>query len=339
VRWLGFRLMLGSGLCKVYSNDKNWSNGMALSYHYWSQPMPNWISYYVNLLPLWFHKFCCFFHFFVELAVPFGSFYQPLFIPTFLLLCSLQVGILLTGNYGFFNLLSILIPFTLVNDSYYPSFVVNFVESSIYKPQVYFQFMDIFVVALVGFILTLSWVPFSQATRRSLYVPTWLIECYKGVSAFGIMSYYGLFAKMTTFRFEVIIEGSNGSEWKEYQFRYKPGLLTKSPRFVIGHLPRLDWRMWFCQFQSFHSLMTGGWYDAFLAKLLKGSPEVLGLLEHNPFPNEPPKYIRSMLYEYQFADEEHRKQGFWWTRKKLKMWWPPCGLTEMGKLVYLVKPK
>lgn len=47
------------------------------------------------------------------------------------------------------------------------------------------------------------------------------------------------------FRKEVIIEGSDGEGWKEYEFRYKVDNLSKSPRFVIGHLPRLDWRLWY----------------------------------------------------------------------------------------------
>ena len=45
-----------------------------------------------------------------------------------------------------------------------------------------------------------------------------------------IVSPYGLFAVMTTTRDEIVIEGSNdGVEWREYEFRYKPGDVMRRP--------------------------------------------------------------------------------------------------------------
>ena len=35
-----------------------------------------------------------------------------------------------------------------------------------------------------------------------------------------------------------------------------------------------------------------------MMRLLEGSPTVLNLLEHNPFPDEPPVYVRARLYDY-----------------------------------------
>jgi hypothetical protein len=57
---------------------------------------------------------------------------------------------------------------------------------------------------------------------------------------------------MTTRRTEVIVEGSlDGQEWYEYELPYKPGDVSKPPSFVPpGHLPRLDWRMWFLPFSK-----------------------------------------------------------------------------------------
>ena len=61
-----------------------------------------------------------------------------------------------------------------------------------------------------------------------------------------IVSGYGLFAVMTTKRDEIVIEGSDdGVEWREYEFRYKPGDVARRPRWNIPHQPRLDWQMWF----------------------------------------------------------------------------------------------
>jgi len=246
-----------------------------------------------------------------------------------------------TGNYGFFNILSILIPFTVLSDDCYPSWVYNIFSGSADTPVLVSGFLwrpllNLFAVSIVLSVLALSWVPFVQVARGHLYYPQWVAKAHTYISSFGVLNYYGLFAKMTTSRREVIIEGSDGTEWKEYRFRYKVDDVSKLPRFVIGHLPRLDWRMWFCQFQQFNP-MSPSWYDDFLLKLLEGSPEVLSLLEYNPFPDKPPRFIRSMLYDYKFASDDERKQGQWWTRSKRKLWWPPCGLDESGRMVYLMR--
>lgn len=335
VRWLGFRLLVGSGLCKISSGDKTWRNGTALMYHYWSQPMPNWLSYYANDVSEKVQKFSCYYHFFIELAVPFGVFFPPLFVPTFILLASLQVGILLTGNYGFFNMLSIFIPLILVSDSIYPAAIRNSLFPFVHNPlaQNWLMF-NLLTVVLVGFVLALSLVAFSQVSRGNMDIPNLIYKLQSRFSRFGLMNYYGLFARMTTTRREVIIEGSSdGRTWQEYELFYKPGDVKRRPPFVIGHLPRLDWRLWFCQFTHFNSFFPG-WFDVFLMKLLEGSPEVLNLIAKNPFTDAPPRFLRAVMYDYNFSTPEQRQQGIWWVRSNKKLWWPPCTLHN-GKIIYL----
>jgi hypothetical protein len=61
--------------------------------------------------------------------------------------------------------------------------------------------------------------------------------------------------------------------------------------------------------------------------LLQGSPPVLSLLEKNPFPNAPPKYIRAVVYEYHFSDRAtRRKTGEWWRRTPAGMYLPVISL-------------
>jgi hypothetical protein len=117
-------------------------------------------------------------------------------------------------------------------------------------------------------------------------------------------------------RQELEIQGSyDGREWYSYVFRYKPGPLDRAPRFNVPHQPRLDWMMWFIPPQS---SMDSYWFSQLLFRLRQGSPEVLGLLEHNPFPNNPPRYIRVLAYQYHFTTPEERaKTGDWWKREYL----------------------
>ena len=86
-----------------------------------------------------------------------------------------------------------------------------------------------------------------------------------------LISSYGLFRRMTGVggRPEVIIEGANSlnGPWKEYHFRYKPGNLTGSPKFVLPHQPRLDWQMWFAALGNYQH---NPWFISLLYRLLEG---------------------------------------------------------------------
>jgi hypothetical protein len=58
------------------------------------------------------------------------------------------------------------------------------------------------------------------------------------LAPFHVVSSYGLFSAMTTKRREIVIEGSNdGRDWREYQFRYKPGDVMQDRCRVAPHQP------------------------------------------------------------------------------------------------------
>ena len=57
----------------------------------------------------------------------------------------------------------------------------------------------------------------------------------------------------------------------------------------------------------------------------KASPEVLKLLGANPFPDRPPRYVRALLYEYRMTDlETKRRTGAWWQRELIDTYFPPA---------------
>jgi hypothetical protein len=143
------------------------------------------------------------------------------------------------------------------------------------------------------------------------------------VEPFRIVNGYGLFRVMTKSRPEIVIEGSaDGIDWRPYDFKWKPGALEKRPRWVAPHQPRLDWQMWFAALGA-----PSSWFIAFLGRLLEGAPEVLKLLESNPFPDGPPRMVRAVLYDYKMADlEERRRTGTWWKRERLGLYVPPLAL-------------
>ena len=145
---------------------------------------------------------------------------------------------------------------------------------------------------------------------------------------FRTFNSYGLFAVMTTSRREIIIEGSNdGVTWQAYEFKYKPGDVMRRPGFVAPHQPRLDWQMWFAALGNYRQ---NPWLVNFCLRLLQGSPQVLGLLERNPFPSAPPRYIRAVVYDYHFLDlSAHRKTGGWWRRQQSGDYLPSFSLEDV----------
>jgi hypothetical protein len=130
---------------------------------------------------------------------------------------------------------------------------------------------------------------------------------------------------MTTTRPEISIEGSNdAANWQPYVFKYKAGPLNRAPAWVAPQQPRLDWQMWFAALENYRD---NPWLLRFMLRLLQGSVPVLELIDQNPFPGHPPKYVRAMLYEYQFTTfDERRKTGDWWKRELKGTYFPPISL-------------
>jgi hypothetical protein len=136
---------------------------------------------------------------------------------------------------------------------------------------------------------------------------------------------------MTTKRHEIIVEGSmDGTTWQPYEFRFKPGELTRRPEFIAPHMPRLDWQMWFA---ALGDVQSQRWFVYFCGRLLEGSPPVLALLERNPFPHAPPRFLRAVVWDYHFTDPaERRATGAWWKRELLGLYTPVLTVQD-GRLI------
>ena len=121
LKLLLFKLMLMSGVVKLTSGDDSWWNLTALNYHYETQPLPTVLGWWAHQSPEWFRKVSTFFVLFVETVVPFF-----IWAPRRLrhiacaLLILLQILIALTGNYCFFNLLTIALCLLLIDDAAFP---------------------------------------------------------------------------------------------------------------------------------------------------------------------------------------------------------------------------
>ncbi len=315
--FLLFRLMFSSGMVKLLSGDEAWLNMTALLYHYETQPLTNWVAWYVHQMPMWFHKFSCLMMFLIELLVPFLIFTprRPRFLACILLI-SLQILILITGNYGFFNYLSIALCLLLIDDVYWRQLLPQRWRTGTYT---LFQnpmecFPKRYLNRGVGFcVLMLGVFYLYLLCFRGGYFVQPMIDVIRIIQPFHIVNNYGLFAVMTKERPEIIIQGSmDGEEWKSYEFHYKVGDPSRAPGFAAPHMPRMDWQMWFAALENYQQ---NRWLIKLQEKILLGNQTVLEHFQHNPFPDNPPLFIRAVVYDYKFTNFEERKEsGNWWKR-------------------------
>ena len=340
LHWALFRLRFLSGLSKLMSGDEAWANFTALDYYFETQPLPHIGAWYAHQLPEWLLRVGVGWTFFVELLVPFMMFLprRPRQFAAWATIL-MQVLIMLTSNHNFFNLLTIVLCLLLFDDRAFRwlrreegpkatarSMARGFLRVATPVPGRYANaFAGLLAVVILSSTLSMMW---STTTGHAL--PAFNETVVRALVQWHVVNNYHVFPNMTTARPELVVEGSfDGKEWKAYGFKYKPGELTRRPPFVVPHQPRLDWQMWFAALYPPDSRVAYWFYD-FMRRLLEGSPDVLALLDHNPFPDQPPKYLRARLELYQFATPElKRKTGQWWTSKPLGVYVPPLTLQDL----------
>jgi predicted DCC family thiol-disulfide oxidoreductase YuxK len=314
---LQFRLVFSSGVVKLTSGDPNWWNLRALDFHFFTQPLPNPVAWFANQLPPEVLTILCAAMFVVELALPFAFFLprNPRHLAAWANI-ALQAGIALTGNFAFFNLLSAALCLLLLDDRRWPGFLFKkqarpvFVSPWIRRP-------------VLGAVLILSIIPLISAFRTLPAFLNPLAEVYARIAPFRSLNGYGLFAVMTTQRREILVQGSNdGHDWQIYEFLYKPGPVDRPPPVIAPYQPRLDWQMWFA---ALGRVETTPWFQSFLIRLLQGSPEVLALLEKNPFPDQPPKFLRAISDDYSFTISGDKN---WWQREPAAIYCPEVSIRQ-----------
>jgi predicted DCC family thiol-disulfide oxidoreductase YuxK len=324
LKFLLFKLTLMSGVVKLTSGDDCWWNLTALDYHYWSQPLPTVFGWWADKSPEWFKHFSVAFCLVVEIIVPFFIWTprRPRLIAAGLMIF-LQVVIALTGNYCFFNLLTIALCLLLIDDAALGR------KYATVRDRRYSCRLSI-LAAVIVIIVTLPinvWLIFT-AFKPDAEWPRSLIAIYGRVEPFRIVNGYGLFRVMTKDRDEIVIEGSSdGIDWLPYEFKWKPGDVIRAPGWCAPHQPRLDWQMWFA---ALGTPRENPWLGGLIVRLLQGSPAVSGLLAKNPFPRDPPRYIRAMFYRYRFTTlREHQQTGAWWKREELREYLPTVSLDQI----------
>jgi hypothetical protein len=232
----------------------------------------------------------------------------------------MQLLIIATSNHNWINLLTIVLCLFLLDDGILrkivPAPLHRFISLQNHTAVKTEHRWRQYALPVFAALILFSSITAFGAMVSSIKYPEALARTTFLVRSWGIGNIFHVFPTMQTERQELQIEGSNdGIEWKSYGFKYKPGAVDKRPEFIVPHQPRLDWMIWFVPPRNPDMLY---WFERFLSRLHEGSTDVLDLLDYNPFPDNPPAYLRVQAFQYRFTTrEEYAQTGNWWQREYL----------------------
>lgn len=318
--WMLFRVELGAGLIKI-RGDQCWRDLTCLNYHHETQPLPNFLSRFFHFLPDYLHKIETAFNHFVQLIAVWGLFLpQPVSTISAIVIILSQLYLIISGNYAWLNWMTLSLAFAgISNDCYEMALPVTSPGSTADLP-VYFLLTTLLLgIAVIWMSIKPVRNMISSAQKMNFsYNPLHLVNTY------------GAFGSVTKKRFEIVLEGTSdrdpgpGSDWKEYEFKGKPGNPGHPSPQVAPYHYRLDWQMWFAALRPQHRPL---WMQQLARKLLENDPDILKLIKRNPFPEKGPEALRAKFYHYRYATFRERKEsGNWWIRTFEGYYFPEISL-------------
>lgn len=331
--WLLFRLFFFP-LLNYFSNSSGDFSPAQMRYDLMCQPLPTPVSWWIFQTPPWLLTFLNSLSTTISiialLTLLAGRRWRPIAGFSFLLL--ILWGLML-GNGSLGPWLTASLCLFCFDESWFgrfrstPSLMTESKPPSLWRP--------VTIGTLAVFLWILSFLFTAEGYGCAL--PASAEAALRWTSSWRVMLSHVGYSRPISKRPEIIIEGSlDGKKWVTYQFGWKPGLPTQSPRFASLYHPRLDWHLWFpltgnssywigsLLFNSPGQLSQAyEWKPEpslinFVNGLKRNQPEIVALLSNNPFPNRPPRFIRLQLFDYHFSKmKERRKSGRWWNRRLL----------------------
>lgn len=322
LRWLSVRVYLGSGLIKM-KGVGCWHDLTCLSRFFQTQPIPNPISPWMHQLPIAFHKIGALYTHLVQLIVPYSAIfenrYRKLRIYGGLLMLSLQIGLIMTGNFAFLNWVTVAAVISFLDDRFLslvlPEFVVERAEkakersSGVSNKRHAINLILVVLVVIASIPVVVNLI--SPAQNMNASFNNW-----------KFVNTYGAFGSVRDYRTELVVEGTRArdlseAEWKEYDFRFKPDQEDDPLPVVAPYQPRFSWQMWFA---SMSSPEREPWLLHMTWKLLHNDPQALKFVKENPFKKKPPRYIRIKSYRFEMEPPLSENN---WERYYQKTWMEP----------------
>lgn len=329
VRWLLIRIILVAGWAKISGSDPRWLDFTMMEDMYETSPSPTILGYYAFHLPRSFHVFEILFTFAVELVAPFLAIFggRRGRAIAFAMWTAFQLGIQLTGNFGWLNTSAIALGLLLLDDQMIASFfrrirAVKFGERlvAISQPASIAtgrRFVALGVLLWLHFGLTIHFSITTLRGEAALGLPDPRVKPIEYLfREFRSSNCYPLYASTSPIHEEVEFAGSNdrGVTWRPYPFRSKPQDEDRMSPFLAPRFHRFEATL---QIVLENRMQVSLIRDV-ARELVQGNPEVIGLFADNPFPDKPPQAVRMIVYRYTFTDRKTQGEtGRYWNKEYL----------------------
>ncbi|MGW7041823.1 lipase maturation factor family protein [Streptomyces avermitilis] len=319
LRWVLFRVEFGAGLIKM-RGDSCWRQLTCLYYHHETQPMPGPLSCFFHHLPKPLHRAEVAANHVTQLVVPVLLFTpQPIATAAAALMILTQLWLVLSGNFAWLNWLTIVLALSAVA---FPGTAPEVPGTPLWY--------EIVVLAVAAGLVGLSYRPARNMLSRRQVMN-------RSFDPLHLVNTYGAFGSVSRTRHEVVIEGTADDEpredadWREYEFKGKPGDPRRWPRQFAPYHLRLDWLMWFAALSPAYA---GSWFGGLVERLLENDRDTLRLLRRSPFPPDaPPRFVRARLYRYEYTTwRELRETGAYWQRTYVREYLPATRLATGAEL-------
>ncbi|MFF4960071.1 lipase maturation factor family protein [Streptomyces sp. NPDC001222] len=313
LRWVLFRVEFGAGLIKI-RGDACWRRLTCLDYHHETQPMPGPLSWFFHHLPKPLHRAEVAANHVTQLIVPVLLFTpQPIATAAAALMIATQLWLVLSGNFAWLNWITIVLALSAVRYSAGAPAVAG--------PPLWYE---VLVLVVAAGLVCLSYHPVRNMISRGQIMN-------RSFDPLHLVNTYGAFGSVSRTRYEVVVEGTaddvprEDSDWREYEFKGKPGDPRHWPRQFAPYHLRLDWLMWFAALSPAYA---GSWFGGLVERLLENDPDTLRLLRRSPFPADaPPRFVRAGLYRYRYTTwRELWETGACWDRTFVREYLPPTRL-------------
>jgi hypothetical protein len=212
-----------------------------------NQPLLSPGGWYGQKLPLFLLKLGLYFMFIVEIPAPFFAFFPGrLSVLCALLTTALMLGIQVTGNFGYFSLLTIVETIALLDNQTPREFHLLHMFGA-GQPLLVNAFVAIHTLSAIATLPFNSWL--AQAWHQWAFwyqMPRWVqipLGFLRLLHPFRWLHPYGVFPPNTTpgVKITLLVEGSwDDVHWHELRFKYAPSHPKSAPHFVAPHHPRVE---------------------------------------------------------------------------------------------------
>jgi hypothetical protein len=345
-RLLTFRVLFGFGKHKFLGStaqDHAFMRGFLAT-----QPLPSYAGWFAQKLPLRLLKFSLYGLFVSEMIVPFGAFVPgPLASIAAVATIGLMLVIWLTGNYGHFNLVLIVVALSLFDHASARALTLHSLMTPV---GIVFTIHTALALLALPFNTFSAYVWTNMSFWRRLRFPplTWLVALARWLAPFRLIHPYGVFPPNSppAARMTPVTEATwDGVSWHELSHRYWPTRETSAPRLCAPHHERFDQAVVYegmgINEMSLFRGGTGRW-DPYGHGGVSAPQRLIARMLAGTAPGDrfydrswerrlgAPQQVRVRTYMLEPASNAERiASGRWWRRSLIGPHFPPQRLSDM----------